>query len=83
MATMNVSLPKALKEFMDRKVTESNYVTASEYVRGLIRRDHDRVRLRDMLLQGSSAPVSGGAGTEYFAALRADILKRAKAQGLR
>lgn len=79
MATMNVSLPETLKDFVDRKVAEANYGTASEYVRELIRRDQDRARLRDMLLQGASAPVSGAANTEYFAALRTGIRKRAKA----
>jgi antitoxin ParD1/3/4 len=79
MSTMTVSLPKALKEFVDRKVAETNYGTASEYVRELIRRDPDRSRLRDMMLQGARASVSGEADAEYFAALRADIRKRAKA----
>jgi antitoxin ParD1/3/4 len=79
MSTMTVSLPKALKEFVDRKVAETNYGTAREYVRELIRRDPDRSRLRDMMLQGARASVSGEADAEYFAALRADIRKRAKA----
>lgn len=79
MATMNVSLPEALKEFVDRQVAETHYGTASEYVRELIRRDQDRAQLRDMLLQGARAPVSGEADAGYFAALRAGISKRAKA----
>ncbi|MBK8119814.1 MAG: type II toxin-antitoxin system ParD family antitoxin [Sulfuritalea sp.] len=79
MATMNVSLPEALKEFVDRKVAEANYGTASEYVRELIRRDQDRAHLREVMLQGARAPVSGEADGEYFAALRADIRKGAKA----
>lgn len=78
MATINVSLPEALKEFVDRKVAKANYGTASEYVRELIRRDQNRARLRDMMLQGACAPVSGEADAEYFAALRAGIRKRAK-----
>lgn len=79
MATMNVSLPEALKEFVDSKVAEANYGTASEYVRELIRRDQDRAHLREVMLQGARAPVSGEASAEYFAALRAGIRKGAKA----
>ena len=45
MATMNISLPEPLKEYVDRKVSEAHYGTASEYVRELIRRDQDRARL--------------------------------------
>lgn len=76
MATMNISLPEPLKEYVDRKVTEAHYGTASEYVRELIRRDQDRARLRDTLLQGASAPISGLADPEYFAMLRTHIHNR-------
>lgn len=78
MTTMNISLPDTLKEFVDRQVAGSGYGTASEYVRELIRRDQDRARLRDLLLQGAQAPVTGAADEEYFEKLRADIRKRAK-----
>lgn len=78
MATMNISLPEALKEFVDRKVNGAGYGTASEYVRELIRRDQERTRLRDLLLQGAQAPVAGTVDEEYFERLRADIRQRAK-----
>lgn len=78
MATMNVSLPESMKEFVDRKVADASYGTASEYVRELIRRDQDRARLRDMLLKGANAPLTGKADAEYFEGLRAGIRKRAK-----
>lgn len=78
MTTMNISLPDALKEFVDRQVAGAGYGTASEYVRELIRRDQDRARLRDLLLQGAQAPVAGAADEEYFEKLRTDIQKRAK-----
>lgn len=79
MATMNISLPESLKVFVDRKVASANYGTASEYVRELIRRDQDRACLRDALLQGGQAPVTGIADAEYFAELRASIRKPTKA----
>ena len=78
MATMNVSLPESLKEFVDRKVVSASYGTASEYVRELIRHDQDRTRLRDMLLKGAQAPVTGAADADYFATLRTGIRKRTK-----
>jgi antitoxin ParD1/3/4 len=78
MTTMNISLPDTLKEFVDRQVAGAGYGTASEYVRELIRRDQDRARLRDLLLQGAQAPVAGAADEEYFEKLRADIQKRAQ-----
>jgi antitoxin ParD1/3/4 len=41
---MNISLPEALKSFRD--VAGRGYGTSGEYVRGLIRKDQDRQRLR-------------------------------------
>lgn len=78
MTTMNVSLPESLKEFVDRQVAGAGYGTASEYVRELIRRDQDRSRLRDLLLQGAQSPLAGEADADYFEGLRASIRKRAK-----
>ena len=35
MSTMNISLPDALKSFVDAQVSEGGYGTSSEYVRGV------------------------------------------------
>ena len=48
MSTMNISLPEALKSFVDTQVAERGYSTSSEYVRELIRADQDRSRLREL-----------------------------------
>ena len=42
MATMNVSLPGPMKEWVEGKTTEGRYSNASDYVRDLIRRDQER-----------------------------------------
>ena len=39
MSTMNVSLPEALKDFVEDQVSARGYSTSSEYVRELIRKD--------------------------------------------
>jgi putative addiction module CopG family antidote len=46
MTTMNISLPDALKSFVDEQVTGRGYGTSSEYVRELIRKDQERNRCR-------------------------------------
>ena len=76
MGTMNVSLPDSLKEFVDAQVQLRGYGTSSEYIRELIRRDHDRTRLRDLLLQGASSPPSKEIGKGYFDVLRRNVRKR-------
>ena len=70
MSTMNISLPEALKAFVDEQVTQRGYGTSSEYVRDLIRRDQDRQTLRGLLLEGATSDLAGPADAEYFEALR-------------
>ena len=76
MMTMNISLPDTLKEFVDQQVATAGYGTSSEYVRELIRRDQDRLRLRNLLLEGAQSKTTGSADAAYFANLRSDIKKR-------
>ncbi len=70
MTTMNVSLPEALKAFVDQQVTARGYSTSSEYVRELIRHDQDRQQLRNMLLEGAASGPGKPADDAYFARLR-------------
>lgn len=78
MTTMNVSLPDALKSFVDEQVTSGGYSTSSEYVRELIRKDQDRQRLRAMLLAGAASPPGQPADNGYFDALRAGVRRVAQ-----
>jgi antitoxin ParD1/3/4 len=47
MTSLNISLPEALKEYVEGQVASGDWGTPSEYVRELIRQDKDR-RLRDL-----------------------------------
>lgn len=71
MATMNISLPDELRAFADEQVSAHLFASSSEYVRELIRRDRDSVRLRNAIVEG----VRSGEGHEldaaYFDRLRA------------
>ena len=67
MTTMNISLPEALKSFIDSQVSEGDYVSSSEYVRELLRKEQDRIRIREMLLEGAASPLSENVwDAEYF-----------------
>jgi len=55
MDTMNISLPKPLKKFVDGQIASGRYSSVSEYVRELIRDDEQRKankRLETLLLEG-------------------------------
>ena len=70
MSTMNISLPEALKSFVDQQVSARGYSSSSEYVRELIRKDEDRQRLRALLLEGAASPPAVTADADYFGRLR-------------
>lgn len=71
MSTMNISLPETLKSFVDSQVSDGDYTSSSEYVRELLRKEQDRVRLRQMLLDGAASPVSENVwNAEHFENMR-------------
>lgn len=51
MATMNVSLPDPMKEWVEAQVETGQYSNASDYVRDLIRRDQEYRDKRERLIQ--------------------------------
>jgi len=67
---MNISLPEALKSFVDEQVNQRGYGTSSEYVRELIRRDQDRQHLRGLLLVGAASAPTAPVDADYFESLR-------------
>ena len=77
MSTMNISLPATLKSFVDEQVTKRGYGTSSEYVRELIRKDHDRQHLRDLLLEGAESAPTSPSDTAYFEGLRERVRRGA------
>jgi antitoxin ParD1/3/4 len=81
MTTMNISLPASLKAFVDEQVSHRGYGTSSEYVRELIRRDQDRLQLRNLLLTGASSAPSTPVNEAYFDGLREHVRGTARAGG--
>lgn len=68
---MNISLPESLKSFVDLQVADGDYGSSSEYLRELIRKEQDRVRLRRLILEGAGSQLSDKAFDEaYFKKLR-------------
>jgi len=47
MTSLNISLPEALKEYVEGQVASGDWGTPSEYIRELIRQDKER-RLRTL-----------------------------------
>ena len=70
MSTMNISLPEDMKSFVDGQVSGRGFGTSSEYVRELIRKEQDRLQLRELLLAGGRSTPCKPADPAYFARLR-------------
>jgi antitoxin ParD1/3/4 len=67
MTTMNISLPDSMRAFIEQKVTQGGYSTASEYIRQLVREDQKQAaqqRLEALLIEG----LDSGPAKEMTAA---------------
>jgi antitoxin ParD1/3/4 len=62
MATMNVSLPDPMKDWVEAQAKTGRYSNASDYVRDLIRRDQERMdklaELQKLIDEGIESRVS-------------------------
>jgi len=77
MATMNVSLPDPMKEWVEAQSRTGRYSNASDYVRDLIRRDQERAdkiaHIQRLVDEGLASGVSDKSKED----LRREALKRA------
>jgi antitoxin ParD1/3/4 len=73
MTSFNVSMPKALKQYIEKQVAGGTYSTPSEYVRELIREDQKRrarERLESALLEGLNSGPAMEIDAAYWASRR-------------
>ena len=72
MATMNVSLPDPMKEWVNAQTETGRYGNASDYVRDLIRRDQDKhykiAELQRLVTEGLESGVSSRSMSEILKA---------------
>lgn len=50
MTSLNVSMPRPLKKYIEAKVKEGGYSTPSEYIRDLVRDDQKRKAMENILI---------------------------------
>ena len=60
MATMNISLPDAMKQWVEDQVQTGRYGNSSDYVRDLVRRDQERAGAREKLQQMVDEALASG-----------------------
>ncbi|SFC27598.1 antitoxin ParD1/3/4 [Bosea sp. CRIB-10] len=76
MATMNVSLPASMKEWVEAQAETGRYANASDYVRDLIRRDQERNDKIAAMQRFVDEGLSSGISTDSSDALFATALQR-------
>ena len=74
MSTMNISLPDDMKDWVDAQVRARGFMSASEFIRDLIRQQREDIEaLREKLLEGlNSGP--GIPADEVLQRMRQQIL---------
>lgn len=71
MASMNISLPDEMKNWVEENIQTGRYANASDYVRDLIRDDHRKLNeLRAALIEGENSGSSSELDFEAFLATK-------------
>lgn len=74
MATMNISLPDQMKQWVEEQVATGRYANSSDLIRDLIREDQDRVHglaeLRALIDEG----IASGISDRTVADIRREVL---------
>lgn len=78
MTTMNISLPSDMKTFIDEQVADRGFMSSSEYLRDLVRREQDRQKFRALIQEGADSPLGRVVDDSYFEELRGKIGDRSR-----
>lgn len=79
MATMNVSLPDPMKDWVEAQARTGRYSNASDYVRDLIRRDQDRAARIAHMQRLVTESLESGASDQSMADIEQAALREAGA----
>lgn len=77
MATMNISLPDAMKQWVEQQSRSGQYSNSSDYVRDLIRRDYERAAKIARLQALATEGIQSGAGKRSMEELKAAAIQLA------
>lgn len=81
MPQVNLSLPPALKDWVDTKVAEGRYSSASDYMRDLVRRDLESAMTETEWLRGLIAEgLASGVVDEEPETVIENIIARRRAK---
>lgn len=73
MATMNVSLPDLMRQWVESQIKTGHYSNASDYVRDLIRRDQEYKDKREALIKALAAGEKSGVSKRTIDEIWKDV----------
>jgi len=79
MTTLNISLPEAMRVFIEEQIAKGGYSTASEYIRDLIRqaqKQSQQEKLEAMILEGVDSGEPIEITDEWWEQKRAHLTTR-------
>lgn len=76
MATMNISLPDQMKEWVEAQAASGRYSNVSDYVRDLIRREQDKRAKIAAMQEKIDEALASGIGTRSMDELEAEARRR-------
>ncbi len=79
--TTNISMPKALRAFVDERLEQEGFGNVSEYFRSLVRRDREqqeerRLRMRALIEQGERSGKPIAAADDFWRGRQSEIRRR-------
>ena len=75
MATMNISLPDTMKQWVEKQASSDRYSNSSDYIRDLIRREQQQAEKIAHIQTLVSEGLESGAGKRSMAELKAEAKK--------
>ena len=80
MASMNVSVPDPMRDWVNRRIESGQYASVSDYVRDLIRRDQtqadEKQALIAALIEGEKSGVSKRRIPDILAAVKRELQRQ-------
>ena len=65
MATMNISVPDPMRDWVQERIETGQYASTSDYVRDLIRRDQQRAEKIEAMQSAITKSLESGEATPF------------------
>jgi antitoxin ParD1/3/4 len=79
MTSLNISIPKSLSDYIESRVQDGHFSTASDYFYGLIREEqrcHEEAKLETMLMEALKVEESIEITPQYWQTKRQNLQSR-------